>query len=399
MLTTLIPRELDEEYRARSRNNMQDAANALQWHLYEGLCQNLACEVRLINAMPVGSFPQYYTAPFIKKEKFGGCGTNVGFCNVKLIRNGSKRNSIMHALKEWCAEDDEPKTLIVYSLSHAFVEAVSWVKKKHPDLTVCAIVADLPNMSSLSSKTNVFRRGFSAWSSSKSYNLLPSIDCFVLLTDHMATYMHLTQPYMVMEGIAPNASEREESPAPGHEDRAVIMYSGTLHKKFGILHLVEAFRLISDDRYQLVICGAGDSEAEIKQAAKEDPRIIFMGQLHRDEVLKLQKKATVLVNPRLNNEDFTKYSFPSKTMEYLASGVPVVAYKLDGIPDEYDPYIIYPADDSAQTLADTMQYVADMRAEAWSACGCRAKRFVMDEKNKTVQTKRIVDFLEKNASK
>ena len=38
------------------------------------------------------------------------------------------------------------------------------------------------------------------------------------------------------------------------------------------------------------------------------------------------------VNPRQNNEEFTKYSFPSKTMEYLASGVPVVAYKLDGIP-------------------------------------------------------------------
>mgnify|MGYP003303651866 CR=1 FL=1 len=45
---------------------------------------------------------------------------------------------------------------------------------------------------------------------------------------------------------------------------------------------------------------------------------IFTGKIDRSQVLALQRSATVLVNPRRNNEEYTKYSFPSKTMEYLA---------------------------------------------------------------------------------
>lgn len=98
------------------------------------------------------------------------------------------------------------------------------------------------------------------------------------------------------------------------------------------MNLIDAFQQIKDPNYELRICGVGDSEDAIKAAAQKDERIHFWGKLPREQVLEWQSKATVLVNPRQNNEEFTKYSFPSKTMEYLSSGVPLVAYKLDGIP-------------------------------------------------------------------
>ena len=65
-----------------------------------------------------------------------------------------------------------------------------------------------------------------------------------------------------------------------------------------------------------------------------------MGQVSLNEARALQKTADVLVNPRLNEGEYTKYSFPSKTMEYLSTGRPVVCYKLDGIPDEYDKHLM-----------------------------------------------------------
>ena len=113
-------------------------------------------------------------------------------------------------------------------------------------------------------------------------------------------------------------------------------------------------------------------------------------------VLILQKQATVLVNPRQNNEEFTKYSFPSKTMEYLASGVPVVAYKLDGIPDEYDEYIRYVPDNSPETLAKVLMEVCELSGEERQGLGEKARKFVLVEKNKVAQTKRILDFIENN---
>ena len=49
--------------------------------------------------------------------------------------------------------------------------------------------------------------------------------------------------------------------------------------------------------------------------------------------------ADVLVNPRPNNEEYTKYSFPSKNIEYLMTGKPVVAYMLDGMPAHYKKFL------------------------------------------------------------
>lgn len=47
----------------------------------------------------------------------------------------------------------------------------------------------------------------------------------------------------------------------------------------------------------------------------------------------ISKNADVLVNPRQNDDEYTKYSFPSKNIEYLMTGNAVMAYMLDGIPE------------------------------------------------------------------
>ena len=153
--------------------------------------------------------------------------------------------------------------------------------------------------------------------------------------------------------------------------------------------------LIEGSEYRLIICGIGDSEKEIEAASVLDRRIEYKGLLSRTEILKVQKTATVLVNPRQNNEEFTKYSFPSKNLEYLSSGKPLIAYKLDGIPDDYDDYIYYVPDNSIKTLQQTLVYVCTMNAAERSDKALKAQRFVWEEKNEIKQTKKIIDFLRK----
>ena len=72
----------------------------------------------------------------------------------------------------------------------------------------------------------------------------------------------------------------------------------------------------------------------------------------------------------------------TKTMEYLSSGVPVVAYKLDGIPDEYDSYLNYVPNNSAEALADTIERICATDDKERKAMGERARKFVAEEKNK-----------------
>jgi glycosyltransferase involved in cell wall biosynthesis len=157
---------------------------------------------------------------------------------------------------------------------------------------------------------------------------------------------------------------------------------------------VNAFKLIQDKNYRLILCGIGDSESEIKAAIMEDNRICYLGQLSRSEVLQLQTQSTVVVNPRQNIEEFTKYSFPSKNLEYLSSGVPLVAYKLDGIPDEYDKYIFYVEDNSIEALRNKLIVVCAM-SEIDRNIYSKAVQLFVEEKNEINQTNKIVELLKK----
>lgn len=396
-LGRLIPAELQEEVRNLSVNNMQDAANALQWHLYEGLRENLDTEIRIINVLPIGSYPQYYKKMFVNSSVFsteeGQKHFNVGFCNLKLIRNYILPHQVEKALLDWCKESEENRFIFLYTLYAPFLKAIQKAKQKFPMLKTCAIVADLPNMSNLSSKKGALLKFYEKKQSKSAYDLLGCIDGYALLTKHMADYMKIDKPFCVVEGISTNFFEFKAEKQ--HIDKEkVILYSGTLHRKFGVVNLISAFRAIAGDEYRLVICGVGDSEADIRQAAMEDRRIDFKGQLARKEVLRLQSAASVLVNPRQNTEEFTKYSFPSKNLEYLSSGIPLVAYKLDGIPDEYDEYINYAPDNSVESLCKTLIDVCEDADGRAAERAREAARFVANEKNPQKQTLKIVKMIE-----
>lgn len=394
-LTLLVPKQLEHEVAGCSKRNMQDAANALQWHIYDGLCANFEEKIKLFNVLPIGSFPQYYTKPFVKESTFTDRVTehiNIGFCNVKLIRKYHQSKKVFKQLKKWCCEDDTPKTIFVYTLSARFTYGLRKIKKLFPTTKICAIVADLPDMTSLSSKRGVLEKLADKATASRSYSDIDCIDAFVLLTKQMADYMKITKPYTVMEGIA--TIHNNLPPEKDCGELKNILYTGTLHKKFGVLNLVEAFRKIDAPNYRLTLCGIGDSEAEIINNSREDNRIIYKGQLSRDEILKLQQKATVLVNPRQNNEEFTKYSFPSKNLEYLSSGTPLVAYKLDGIPEEYSNYINYVEDNSAESLKNKLIEICEDVDGSAHERALRAFEFVRNEKNSQKQTEKIKKMLD-----
>ena len=396
-LTMMIPDALKKEVAQKSSHNMQDAADVLEKHIYEGLSENLHAEPHVVNILPIDSFPQYYNDAIIKQKLFElgkrQDHVNLGFCNVKFIRNRFIEQCIYKNLLDYYKKQDlnGKKILIVYSAKASFLRAVKKVKEAYPNIIVCDIIADLPALTNLSNKKSIFLRAFIEKSAKQSEEVLSCVNCFVLLTKQMADYLKIDKPYCVMEGISSLETNGAQNTI---ENKKIILYTGTLHEKFGVMNLVRAFRTIHFENYELVICGVGDSEEAIKAAAEEDSRIHFLGKLPRDQVLELQSKATVLVNPRQNNEEFTKYSFPSKTMEYLSSGVPLVAYKLDGIPDEYDPFIHYVKDDSIGCLADTLKSVCTLSDSDRVAIGQLGREFVLKEKNCKAQTKKIVDLIE-----
>lgn len=392
-LSLMVPEQLEKLVRMNSEKTMFDAANVFEHNLVEGLTQNLNTNMEIVNILPIGSFPQYYKKCFIKEQTFimdGNRFVNLGFFNVKFFKNISIKKNVFLYLNKYCKKTKNDVVLFIYSASPEFLSAVTKLKKKNHNLIVCDIIADVPGMTNLSSKKSILLKWFLARQSKKSFENLQSSDCFVLLTKYMSDYLRITKPHIVIEGIA---SVYNKKTFTNTSTTKIIFYSGTLHKRFGILNLIEAFKLIPYSNYSLQICGVGDSVDFIKKEEIKDSRIKYLGQLSRDRVLNLQRKSTVLINPRQNNEEFTKYSFPSKTLEYLSSGVPVIAYKLDGIPDEYDAYINYVKDNSIESLKDKILEICQLPDLEREDMGKKGINFVLKTKNRINQTKKIVDMV------
>lgn len=177
-----------------------------------------------------------------------------------------------------------------------------------------------------------------------------------------------------------------------------MLYTGRLNRRYGLELLLQAMKELQDPDIELWLCGSGEMEEEIRAYAAQDSRIRFFGFLPHEEAVQLQKQATVLVNPRTNQGEYTKYSFPSKTMEYMASGRPVMMFRLDGIPGEYDPFLTYIPEESSASIRDTVESLRRLSPSELDAMGARGRDFVLKNKNRNVQMRRVLDFIHKEQS-
>ncbi len=132
---------------------------------------------------------------------------------------------------------------------------------------------------------------------------------------------------------------------------------------------------------------------QLRKIQKACPAIIYHGNVPNREVVAQELEATLLVNPRPTEGSYTNYSFPSKTLEYMVSGTPVLSAKLGGIPDEYDDYLYYFDDQSPTGLRDALRSLLDKPLPELQERGRGAREFALREKNNVVQARKIADFL------
>ena len=166
-----------------------------------------------------------------------------------------------------------------------------------------------------------------------------------------------------------------------------------IEEKYGVVDLVKAFMKINDDEWTLELFGNGSSVNKIRELSKKDPRIHLRGMAPNAQVLQEQKEVELLVNPRNDTQSFTKYSFPSKVIEYMGSGTPMIGYKLSGMPDEYKEYF-YCVDNTKDGLYKTLKKAMELSSAERRDMGYKAQKFIVTEKTAVVQCRKIVEMLE-----
>ena len=144
---------------------------------------------------------------------------------------------------------------------------------------------------------------------------------------------------------------------------------------------------------ECVICGSGPQEGELKKLAAGNSKVKFLGRLSHENVLQLERQAKILVNLRDKNNILTKYSFPSKLMEYLSSGAWVISTKLDGIPEEYFDYIEPLEQNDVRNLSDLFDKLLTLSEDSRESHAINSVNFLRECKSIDFQAKRLIGFI------
>lgn len=376
----------DELIKLGSRVNF--AGNTLQNALLEGFSK-LCPKFKVISAWSTTTYPKIKKFVFPKRYfELNGTTDNyvcVGGVNLPIINLLSRCFRIRKQLKRMLDKNDD-NTVIIYEVHTPFLLAATSLRKRIKHINV--IVPDLPEfMSGNVGKLHKLLKSIDHWLINR---CLKKVDSYSLLSEGMQERLPMVgKTWTLMEGIF--QKEEYEEPVEKASEK-VIMYTGNIFKRRGVDMLLDAFQLIDKPEYRLWIRGNGDLKDEIIARSKQDPRIVYYEPMSLSELRKMERKATVMVNTTPPSMDFTKYFFPSKTMEYLASGTATVMFRLGCMPEEYESHIYYVEDECIESLKDKLMEVCEKPREELFSFGQNARNFILTKKNPVAQCQKIVDL-------
>lgn len=357
------------------------AAQVFQKAILSGL--DNCCDIQVVSEVTMPSYPKCKMV--VRAEEYSHDGEHqdrtIPYLNLPGIRMISKCISYIKEVRR----REQYDCVLVYEVTSRHLLSALFAKN---DCKKILIVPDLPEyMSDNKNPLYLLAKKIDGWIIKR---LLNCFDGYVLFSSLMSSPLNIKdKPYIVVEGVFNTSLNRQVAPK---NHKKVLFYSGKIEKWFGLEDLLEAFTLTVNEDFELWLCGNGDIEM-LDRFQKRDTRIKYLGMLPYEEVLRLQQEATILVNPRHSGDMFTRYSFPSKTMEYMASGTPTLMCHLKSIPREYDDYIFYFEDESISGMANRIEECLSMTLDLLDSMGRKAKQFIIENKSSNVQGRKVYDFI------
>lgn len=380
---------------AESKVKPSASAQNFETALIKGFSACDGVEVTVASAESVAAFPNGNRL-FLKKRKdrltSDITADIVPAINLPYIKNVCHANGTAALFRRWLktCKADEPKCAFLYGLYPGVAKKMLNECRKS-GCSIFAVITDVPaTMFTYTKSKNILKRLFSGSYRNRAVGLQDKFDGYVFLTKQMSEAVAPSKPFVVIEAIA-DSTLFDSLPDVKKAEPRTVMYAGALYRKYGVDMIVSAFEKTEND-CELQLFGSGDMESELAEKSKENPRIRYCGRVSRDEILKREREATLLLNFRNGEDEYTKYSFPSKMTEYMLSGTPLFTSRLDGIPEEYYAYVYSTSAKDAEQLAREMDEILS-DGEALSEMGRRAREFVMNKKNEKCQAGKIVDFL------
>jgi hypothetical protein len=193
-------------------------------------------------------------------------------------------------------------------------------------------------------------------------------------------------------GVESNRVSSDEIVLPSERTVFPFLYCGATNKWAGVDLLAEAFAGWTESRARLWLCGKGAVPERFPLLAN-DSRVTCFGAVSDDKVDELAAQCYALVNPRRTDLADNQMNFPSKVLEYLRYGKPVVSTWTDGLDPAYRTMLTIAHQGTAQSLRDamakTMTWTGDTLIKQFEV----TRQFLLESRTWEQQARRLSCFM------
>lgn len=287
---------------------------------------------KLINALSrFSSVESYSLIPsqegWVKEKSFSPSSTlrrhYLEGASRKLPRFFLLPKSIERAIEKGCPDLGEGDVVCYDSLNLSLSKAAKLLKKRKGCKTIAILTDDPRNIS-----------GTKAFYQKRILANSSSCDGYFCLTEGLyRLFCKNGAPHLTKMGIVEGIGTMK-SPL----GKPYLYYGGALFAKDGTNALLKAYCL-SKPNIDLLLAGHGPCEENCRIASKQNPRIHFLGQISKKDHYACLSNASLLINPRLYRESLDEVSIPSKVLEYLSSGRPILSTLSTPIKESYSSSI------------------------------------------------------------
>ncbi len=395
----VIPDEICSKYKGNSV-----AGNNMQLGIIQGLSKIPECNVYILSTYPIASFPKEKILGMRKKKLYLSTGEliiSIPFINIFLFKQFTQIFGLIIELFRWKKTHNSRNSIIVCYNSYpewAFpIIFASWIFK----IKKICILADLPFFIL---KEGLIKHTIRKIQSKLTLSTIKKFDGLIVLNKEAHKKYAPQLPFCIVDGginiskFMPPKNFGGINPNNLSNNKKVIIFAGALDEHNGITNLLKAIKEIENRQVIFRFFGEGSLKQDIIAESLKDERIEYNGFVPNNEILKIQANSSFLINPRPINKPLSEVTFPSKILEYMMSGVPILTTRLNGLIDEYQDYLIF-INDAPLLMAKDIEQALLMDEELLISRSKLAYKYIIENKNWLIQAKKIYNFLDEFLTK
>lgn len=376
---------INEEYR-RTGKNPGFAVQKFSRLLVKGMLENGA-KVLALSSHSCVSGKKY--ASSVKEMEDGVLYKYVPYLNLPLLKHICLFLYTFLFTLFWGLGNRKNKAIVCDVLAISVCMGAIFASKINRVVSV-AVVTDLYGL-----MQNIDKRSFLVCIAGKVNAWYSSLfNKYILLTEQMNEVVNPKGcPHLIMEALCDYSLEMENKVKVEKEYPRTVIYAGGISEVYGLKMLAEGFLKANVENAKLVYYGQGPYVDEYKELCEKYPNLEYRGIVTNEIIVEEERRASLLVNPRFTTEEFTKYSFPSKNMEYMASGTPLLTTNLPGMPKEYLSYVFLFQEETVDGYAEAIRKTLSHSELELREFGNKASQFVLSKKNNVQQGLRVLNFI------